>query len=65
MSRRGRNTKLTEATRRVIVEGVAAGVPLKYAAHRAGIDESTLQLWMRKGRRGYGCARPKPPAPGN
>src|SRR5262245_30907299 len=51
VARRGRKTKLTEATQRVIVEGVAAGVPFKYAAQRAGIDESTLHLWMRKGRR--------------
>jgi hypothetical protein len=34
----------------VIAERVAAGVPLKYAAQRAGIDESTLHLWLRKGR---------------
>src|SRR3954469_9935830 len=47
----GRRTKLTEATVRVIVASVAAGVPLKYAAQRAGIDESTLHLWLRTGRR--------------
>src|SRR5262245_10349520 len=51
VARRGRRTKLTEATRRVIVESVAAGVPLKYAAQRAGVGERTLAGWLAAGRK--------------
>jgi len=36
----GRSSKLTETTQRTIVESIGAGVPRKYAALRAGIDES-------------------------
>jgi transposase len=51
-NRSGRHPKLDPAVQRVIVESVAAGVPRKYAAQRAGIDESTLRLWCSKGRKG-------------
>jgi hypothetical protein len=51
VGQRGRSTKLTPAVQKVIVDGIAAGVPRKFAAMRAGIDESTFHFWVRKGRR--------------
>jgi hypothetical protein len=47
----GRISKLTDDAQKVIVQSIAAGLPAKFAAQRAGIDESTFHLWMRKGRR--------------
>ena len=50
--RSGRHPKLDAAIHKVIVDSIAAGVPRKYAAQRAGIDESTLRLWCSKGHKG-------------
>jgi hypothetical protein len=36
---------------KVILDSIAAGVPRKFAAMRAGIDESTFHFWVRKGKR--------------
>jgi transposase len=51
VARRGRRTKLTDATQKVIVDSIAAGVPQKYAAQRAGIGERTLAGWLAAGRK--------------
>jgi hypothetical protein len=51
-NRSGRHPKLDAAIQKVIVDSIATGVPRKYAAQRAGIDESTLRLWCSKGRKG-------------
>ncbi|OWK45809.1 hypothetical protein [Fimbriiglobus ruber] len=42
-------TKLTPEVRRIIIDGIAAGVPKKYAAMRAGIHSRTLQVWLQRG----------------
>jgi transposase len=44
--------KLTPERQKAIVEAVAAGVPRKFAAMRAGITERCLYLWLAKGRKG-------------
>jgi hypothetical protein len=49
---RGRPTKLTPDVERAICANVALSIPDKYAAEEAGIDDSTFQLWMRRGREG-------------
>ena len=49
---RGRPTKLTPELEAAICESVALAIPNKYAAEEAGINESTFELWMRKGREG-------------
>jgi transposase len=43
-----RPTKLTPERQKVILAGIAAGLPRKHAAERAGITERTLRLWLRK-----------------
>ena len=50
--KRGRDPKLTPEVQKIIVDRVAAGVPLKYAAQGAGIGERTLRRWMADGRAG-------------
>jgi hypothetical protein len=35
---------------KVILAGIAAGLPRKHAAERAGITEQTLNSWLRKGK---------------
>jgi hypothetical protein len=42
---------LTPDVQRVIVESVAAGVPRKYAAMRAGVTERAVYLWLSRGKR--------------
>lgn len=44
----GRTPKLTPDVQKAVTDAVAAGVPLKYAAQRAGIDASTIRLWRKK-----------------
>ena len=48
----GRPQKLTAEVARVLVESVAAGMPRRHAAARAGIGLSTFMLWMANGREG-------------
>src|SRR4051794_14632835 len=50
MAKTGRPPKLTPEVSRVILEGIAAGVPKKYAARRAGVGESTLRAWCARGK---------------
>ncbi len=47
----GRLPKLTPDVAKIIIDSVAAGVPSKYAAERAGIGERTLLRWIALGRR--------------
>jgi DNA invertase Pin-like site-specific DNA recombinase len=51
-AKRGRDPKLTPEVQKIIVDRVAAGVPLKFAAQGAGISERTLMAWLAKGRQG-------------
>jgi hypothetical protein len=51
--RRGRPpgpAKLTSEVQKTIIEAVADGVPLKYAAQAAGIGERTVARWKRLGK---------------
>jgi len=50
--KRGRDPKLTPEVQKVIVDRVASGVPLKYAAQAAGIGERTLRRWVADGKSG-------------
>lgn len=43
--------KLTPETQKVIVEAIAAGVPQRHAAERAGVTAWTIQHWMRRGKK--------------
>lgn len=45
----GRPDKLTDAVANQIVEDIREGVPMRWAAVRAGIDETTLHRWMARG----------------
>src|SRR5262249_37238654 len=36
---------------KIIIDGVAAGVPRHFAAERAGVDDSTVRRWAIRGRR--------------
>jgi transposase len=47
----GRTPKLDPAASRAICDAVAAGVPQKYAALRAGVSDRTVQLWVARGKR--------------
>ena len=47
----GRNVKLDDVRQRLIVTSIAAGVPRKYAAQRAGVCERSLRAWLARGRR--------------
>lgn len=44
--------KLTPEAHKAVVEAVAAGVPRKFAAMRAGVTERCLYQWLAKGRKG-------------
>jgi hypothetical protein len=43
-------TKLTKPVTDIVLGAVAAGLPLKFAALKAGIAERTLYRWLRAGR---------------
>ncbi len=47
----GRPPKLTPEVAKIITDSVAAGVPYKYAAKRAGVTERTLMRWLAAGRK--------------
>ncbi|MBN9524101.1 hypothetical protein J0H58_37255 [bacterium] len=47
----GRTPKLDPAASKAICDAVAAGVPRKYAALRAGVAERTVRDWLARGRR--------------
>jgi hypothetical protein len=47
----GRTPKLTPEVQKLIVEAVAACAPRKYAAKRAGVDDSTVRKWILAGRK--------------
>jgi hypothetical protein len=47
----GRQSKLTPEVAKSIADGVAAGVPSKFAAQRAGVSERSLREWLAKGRK--------------
>lgn len=42
-------SKFTEATRKAILEGIEAGLPLNQAAGRAGVGRRTVYDWLAKG----------------
>jgi hypothetical protein len=46
----GRTPKLTPEAQKAILDAVAAGTPRKYAAARAGVDDSTVRRWVGRGR---------------
>ena len=46
--RRGRPTKLTPETQKLICDAVAAGVPVQVAARLAGISQSTYYAWVSR-----------------
>jgi transposase len=48
----GRPTKLTADTAAVILAGVRDGLPQKTAAALAGVSESCLCSWIKRGRKG-------------
>jgi hypothetical protein len=48
----GRPTKLTEQTKQILLDSIAAGMPYKLACLRAGISEDTLVAWRKKGAEG-------------
>jgi hypothetical protein len=48
---RGRDLKLTPEIQKLIIDAVAACTPRRYAADRAGVDESTIRRWVIKGRK--------------
>lgn len=50
MDKRGARRKLTPETLAVITKSVAAGLPLKYAAVKAGVCQATLYEWLKSGR---------------
>jgi transposase len=52
VARRGQIPKLTPERHRVIVDSIAAGVPRKFAAQRAGVTERCLYKWLARGRQG-------------
>jgi len=47
----GRLPKLTPEVAKIITEGVAAGVPMKYAALRAGVTDRCVRMWVNRGKR--------------
>jgi hypothetical protein len=47
----GRGPKLTPEIQKVIVDAATTGTPRRYAAERAGVDESTVRRWIAKGRK--------------
>lgn len=47
--RRGRRSKFTPQIRRILYEGILRGLTNELAAKAAGIDESTLYDWIKKG----------------
>jgi hypothetical protein len=49
MNPMGRQTKLTPATHRIIVNAVSTGVPLITAAQYAGVASSTVRQWLQRG----------------
>jgi hypothetical protein len=49
--RTGRTPKLTPDVPKLIVDAVAACAPRKYAAERAGVDDSTVRKWLIAGRK--------------
>lgn len=52
MSKPGRKPKLTPARQNKIVEALRRGNTRRAAARLAGIGQSTLSLWLAKGREG-------------
>jgi hypothetical protein len=48
--RRGRPTKLTPETQKLICDAVAAGVPVQVAARLAGVSQSTYYAWVSRHR---------------
>lgn len=48
--RRGPIPKLDAAVSKAVCEAVAANVPLKYAAQRAGVSERSVMRWLAAGR---------------
>src|ERR1041384_6545081 len=44
----GRPTKRTPAVVRKICRGIAGGVPMQYAAARAGLGSETFPAWRRE-----------------
>jgi transposase len=46
----GRPTKLNAETQKRFIDGLRLGLTYKLAASYAGIEESTLYLWLQKGR---------------
>ncbi len=49
---RGQPTKLTAIAVRKIIQGVKLGMPLKFAAQRAGVTERSVQMWLADARKG-------------
>jgi hypothetical protein len=47
--RGGRTSKLTAVVRAIIVDQLRAGAFRAHAARAAGVGESTLDLWLRRG----------------
>lgn len=47
---RGRRSKCTPARRKEILAHVRSGLPVKYAALLAGVDERSVYRWLAKGR---------------
>lgn len=54
MGSRGRPSKLTATRRKKLVEGIQLGMTYKIAAQYAGVGESTLHHWLKRGRAGDG-----------
>lgn len=48
--KKGRLTKLTDDVQAKIVDAVADGAPLKFAAEAAGVNERSVVRWMARGR---------------
>ena len=51
MPRTGRPSKLTPRVKRLILEGVSAGLPLQIACERAGITKTSFLSWEERGRK--------------
>jgi hypothetical protein len=52
MARKGSRPKLTDKVRESITRDLGVGVPLKFAALRAGISERQVFYWLALGRQG-------------
>ena len=49
MKRKGRRTKLNEATKSTILKAISTGATYEIAANLAGVSRSTLNNWLQKG----------------